>query len=194
MLKACSVVILIIAVNIVIIGTAQHLINDQPPRMTIETKGLTELEIDLEAPYGEDSMEHVLLINRGSHYLLACEIEFEVTTNDGRVLSAKKVLYSFPLLENNSVKRMELLKSEPGIGPNSRWLVGFDQTGLEQIGSTVPPLKAATLTKIFPDPKECKQLVITLTGAVIETGEAYGPLANEFLQHMRDDVLKEKTP
>ncbi|HKP38808.1 MAG TPA: hypothetical protein VJT71_18265 [Pyrinomonadaceae bacterium] len=193
MVKTSLIVALVLSVGILLIATAQHLIKQEAAKMTIETKGLPELEIELAAPYGTESMEHVLLINRGPHYLLACDIRFEATSTDGRVLSARKVLYSYPLFESDPSKRMKLLKLEPGIHPNSRWLIGFDETGLQPVISTVPPFQRATVKDIFPK-SNYKHLVITLSGAMTETGEVYGPLAKEFLEHIEDKIRKENKP
>lgn len=158
--------------------------------MTIETKGLAELGIELKAPYGPRSLQHVLLTNNGPHYVLACDIVFEMTTSDGAVFTARKVVYSHPLLEKNLDKRKALLESEPGISPNSSWLIGFDETGLQPVLEGVPELEPG-FNGNFPDIAKCTHLGITLSGVVIETGEAFGPQGQAFLSHLEQEILKD---
>lgn len=163
-------------------------------RLIITTRGIDELGIKLEHPYGERSLQHAVLTNDGPHYLLACSLVFEVTTKDGRVLSSEKVVYDAdPLLEKDITKRKALLKKNPGIAPNTRWLIGIgDDTGLEPITTTPPPFSEQSIVhKLFPDMQNYTHFSITLAGAVTETGEAFGPRAREFQAALNEKWLKE---
>jgi hypothetical protein len=192
MAKLTLTTALILLVAITLVGWTRYIRNHSTKEMIIETRGLAELEIDLEAPYGTHSLQHVLLINKGPHYILACDILFEATTADDRVFTARKVVYSYPLFEKDLVKRKALLQSEPGIAPNSKWLIGFDEIGLQSVSRTLPRLGSDRWNAILPDPRECKHLRITLNGVVIESGQAFGPLAQEFLRHLEEQILKER--
>lgn len=61
-------------------------------KMKIETVGLAEFGIRVEAPYGPASPMHALIVNNSSHTLIACDVVFEYTKDDGTVLPAYKTV------------------------------------------------------------------------------------------------------
>lgn len=189
------VVLIVLAISAFVSGTIYMNISNSKG-ITITTKSINELGITLEVPYKTQSLQYVLLTNNGSHHIVACDLLFEATTKGGMVLSTRKVVYSQPLLEKDLVKRAALITKESVIAPGTKWLISIGgEPGVEPIETSVPPFnKQNIFQEVFPDMENYKQLQVTLNAVVTETGQAFGPNAQAFLDHLNRELLKEDAP
>lgn len=184
--------VLLLAISFFLIQTTQ-VKTDNAQDIVIETVGLNELNIQLESPYGALSPHHVLLVNNSPHHLLACEIVFNWISQDGKVYPAKRIIAYGDLLEANPVTRQNLLKSSLGISPRSKMLVGLGvEPDLVRVTNKLPPVGKANIDQVLNDSIKFEKLMITLNAVVLETGEAVGPGAQEFLFHLKNSVLQEQ--
>jgi hypothetical protein len=166
---------------------------DKAMDFQITTSGIDELGIEVRAPYGTRSLQHALLINNGPHYVLACELVFEVTTEDGKVLSTRRNVYSGSLLERDQVRGTAILDEEEKITPHSSWLLGFGEPGMERVENAPPALTEERISpEVFPGVKKCRKLSIRISGVITEDGKAHGPAVQEFLKHMDEDLRELK--
>lgn len=164
-----------------------------PSDFEITTVGLDDLGIHLQAPYGTKSVHHALVVNDSSHHLLACEILFDFVTRTGEVQSARRVVGYAQLLSAKPKEREALFKSQPGIAPHSKMLVGMEEPDLVPITNKLPPLASEFSIKDERGSQNYRKLVIRLNAVVIENGEALGPGAKEFTTHLQT-LLKEEQP
>jgi hypothetical protein len=161
--------------------------------LPITTKGLDEFRVTLEVPYGGKSPHHVLLLNNSKHHIMACEIVFEFGTPKGEIYPARKVIaYSDLLNEQDTSKRKALLKAQPGIPPGTKWLIGmgFDPDLVPIKDNVLPLLDTKQLVESSENSRRFSQLTIRLHAVVFDTGEAVGPGATAFLEHLRTEVLE----
>ena len=184
-------ILVLVALLIVITTKVQ---TNNPPDIKVETIGLDDLGIRLETPYGSKSPRHVLLVNDSQHHLLACDLVFEVTTTDGVVSPARKIVAFSYLLKAAPDVRKKLMISFPGIAPRSKMLLGL---GVEpdqvRITSALPKLESSGLAVTLKDSVKIDKLIIRLDAVVLENGDVVGPRATEFLTELNDLLLKEKS-
>lgn len=147
-------------------------------RFTIN--GIDEFGLRLELPYGKESPGDVILINNGTHSLLAYKVRWEGVKTNGEVVERKMVkFYPDALLEKDPAKRAALLKDDPMIPPETKWLVGLNRQ-TRQIDSQIPRLdEIGRDPQVFPDFQEYRQINITLD-AILDDGQFVGPQAKEF--------------
>lgn len=183
----------LLVISSVIVLLTMRTTKSQP--FVIETVGLDALDMHLESPYGQNSPYHALIVNRSSHNIIACEVLFELITDDGRVLPGRRIVAYQDLLEATPSARKSLLSSHPGIAPHSRMLVGLGvEPELMRVDDKLPALGQTSTEMVSKGSVGIKKLVITLNAVVIESGEALGPKGQEFLVYLKDEVLKEETP
>lgn len=180
---------------ILLLDWRQQVKTKNSPDLVITTVGLDDLRISLEAPYGTKSIHHALIVNDSPHHLLACEIVFEFITRSGETHSNRKVVGYTELLSAEPAAREALLKSQPGIAPHSRMLVGLGvEPDLVRVSGRLPPLAGKSgLEETGTNLEMYEKLVIRLNAVVMENGQALGPGAAEFLTHLKT-LLKEERP
>lgn len=165
--------------------------------LVIETVGLDELGVRLESAYRLKSPQHVLLINKSSHHLLACEIVYEFILSTGEIRASRKIVaYTRLLKEKDSIARKALLASEPSIKPNTTTLIGMgSDIDVIPITGALPSLPpSSTVEETFRNPEHYERLVIRLNAIVVEDGRAFGPGAEQFLINLYHEVLQKEQP
>jgi len=154
--------------------------------------GLDEFGIRLESPYGTQSIHHVLLINNTAHNLIACEILFEFVTQSGETQIARKVVGYSDLLSATSEQREALLKSDPGIAPHSKMLIGLGvEPDLVRVSGQLPAVKNLSVEEKPETLQRYQRLIIKLNAVVLENRQAIGPGAAELLRHL-ETLLREE--
>lgn len=184
----------VVAVGLILFFSWHRDMRSSPPEgISIETVGLDDLNIHLEAPYGSLSPYHALIVNDSAHHLLACDVVFEAVTEDGRVLSSRRVIAYGDLIKASSEARQRLLKLQPGIAPHSKMLLGLgvEPDLVRVFGNQLPPLGDPNVVTILRSSTKIERLIIKLNAVVIESGEALGPTGQTFLTHLQEEVLKE---
>ena len=153
--------------------------------LEITPVGLDEFGIRLESPYGTRSVHHVLLINNTPHNLIACEILFEFVTHSGETHTARKVVGYTELLSATPAQRAALLKTQPGIAPHSKMLIGLGvEPDLVRVSGQLPAVSNPSVEEKPETLQRYQRLVIKLNAAVLENREAIGPGGPEFLHHL----------
>lgn len=79
----------------------------------------------MEAPYGPPSPIHALIVNNSSHTIIACEVIFEFTKDDGTLLPANKTVIFGDVVSAPADTRRSVLKNNPCIAPHSKMLIAL---------------------------------------------------------------------
>lgn len=189
-----AVVGVLIAALLALLGWAKYMSAHESGGVIVTAKGLDELGIRLEVPYGSRSLQHVLLVNDGPHHLLACDIVFEFVTRSGEAFPAHNIVYNpLPLKEEDPERRKAALTQEPGIAPRTKWLIELTGSpGLQRVEGALPPPTEGGSFETVRESEQYSRVNITVGGAIVETGQAYGPRAQEFLGHVREELLPEE--
>jgi hypothetical protein len=175
-----------------ILNWSKNMRGQTPSDLLKTTRGLDEFGVTLELPYEGRSVSHVLLVNNSQHHIIACSIVFEYEDGHGELWPAQKVIaYSDLLAEKNISKLRTLLQTQPAIAPRTKWLIGMGvDPDLVMVNNNVPPLPESTQLKERGTSEErFTKLTIKLNAVVFDNGEAVGPGATQFLEHLRSKGL-----
>jgi|ERR1044071_4207816 hypothetical protein len=170
-----------------------HRIETNTKKMNIETVGLDELGIRLEAPYGQASPIHALIVNNSSHTLIACDVVFEFTKNDGTVLPANKTVIFGDVVSASADTRTSVLRNNPCIAPHSKMLLGLGrEPDMVRISDRLPQLGQrvveATMNKEVSFPK----VTIRLNAVMFEDGSIAGPMGEQFRAKINEALSEDK--
>ena len=164
-------------------------------KMNIETVGLDELGIRVEAPYGQASPMHALIVNNSSHTLIACDVVFEYTKDDGTVFPAYKTVIFGAVVSAPTKERPALLKNSPCIPPHSRMLLGLArEPDMVPITNRLPELGEAALD-VTANPKvSFPKVTIRLNAVMFEDGNVAGPMGEQFRKKVNEALSEDKKP
>jgi len=163
------------------------------PNTTITTIGLDNIGIHLEAPYGNRSLHHVLLINDTAEHIIACEVLFESTLSDGKTYTARKVVAFTRLIRAPISDRKSLLKSQPAIAPYSKMLIGMAaEPDMVRVTNSVPPLPEGSDANETGTKFSVQSVTIRLRAVVFTDGHAEGPGPFDFLKHLQSLMQEDK--
>jgi hypothetical protein len=159
--------------------------------MNIETVGLEELGIRVEAPYGQASPVHALIVNNSSHTLSACDVVFEYTKEDGTVFPAYKTVIFGAVVSAPTKERPTLLKKPP----HSKMLLGLArEPDMVLITNRLPELGEAAV-EVTANPKvSFPKVTIRLNAVMFEDGNVAGPMGEQFRQKINDALAEDKKP
>lgn len=164
-------------------------------KMKIETVGLDELGIRLEAPYGPASPVHALIVNNSSHTLIACDVVFEFTKNDGTVLPSYKTIIFGDVVSAPADQRSSLLKNNPCIAPHSKMLIGLGtQPGMVRISDRLPALGKTLVEATMNNEVSFPKVTIRLNAVMLEDGSIAGPLGEQFREKIKEALSEDKEP
>lgn len=161
--------------------------------MKIETVGLDELGIRLEAPYGPASPVHALIVNNSSHTLIACDVVFEFTKNDGTVLPSYKTVIFGDVVSAPPDMRPSVLKGNPCIAPHSKMLIGLArEPDLVPISNHLPELGEAMVEATMNSEVNFPKVTIRLNAVMFEDGSIAGPMGEQFREKVKEALSEDK--
>jgi hypothetical protein len=161
--------------------------------MKIETVGLDELEIHIEAPYGPASPVHALIVNNSSHTLIACDVVFEFTKNDGMVLPANKTVIFGDVVSAPPDKRSSVLKNNPCIAPHSKMLLGLGgEPDMVPISNRLPQLGKGAIEATMNEEVSFTKVTIRLNAVMFEDGSIAGPMGEQFRVKVNEALSEDK--
>jgi hypothetical protein len=167
--------------------------NNTTKPMKIETVGLDELGIRVEAPYGPRSPNHALIVNNTSHTLIACDVVFEYTKDDGTVLPAHKTIIFGDVVSAPADQRSAVLKNNPCIAPRSKMLIGLGtETDMVPISDRLPALGTSAVEATRNDRISFPKLTIKLNAVMLEDGSIVGPLGEQFREKIKQALAEDK--
>jgi len=172
-----------------------HRVDTHTRKMDIETVGLDELGIRVEAPYGQASPMHALIVNNSSHTLIACDVVFEYTKDDGTVFPAYKTVIFGAVVSAPTKERPALLKNNPCIPPHSRMLLGLArEPDMVPITNRLPELAEAAVD-VTANPKvSFPKVTIRLNAVMFEDGNVAGPMGEQFRKKVKEALSEDKKP
>jgi hypothetical protein len=160
--------------------------------MKIETVGLDELGIHLEAPYGPQSPSHALIVNNSSHTLIACNVVFEYVRDDGTLVPATKTVIFGDVVLAPLETRSSLLKNNPCIAPHSKMLLGLGrEPDMVRISNRLPELGEAMVEGMPNRWVSFPKLTIRLNAVMFENGSIAGPMGEKFREKVNEALSED---
>jgi len=168
-------------------------VDTNPRKMDIETVGLDKLGIRVEAPYGQASPMHALIVNNSSHTIIACDVVFEYTKDDGTLFPAYKTVIFGSVVSVPPPKRPALLKNNPCIPPHSKMLLGLGrEPDMVLITNRLPELGNSAV-EVTRNPKvSFPKVTIRLSAVMFEDGNVAGPTGEEFRKKVNEALSEDK--
>ncbi len=161
--------------------------------MQIETVGLDELGIRVEAPYGQASPIHALIVNNSSHTLIACDVVYEFTKSDGTALPANKTVIFGDVVSASVEKRTSVLKNNPCIAPHSKMLIALGgQPDMVPISGPLPELGKPVVEAKMNSKVSFPKVTIRLVAVMFEDGNIAGPMGEQFWAKVKEVLSEDK--
>jgi hypothetical protein len=192
-LRLCIVIGCVVAVGAAFLFTPR--VEPNTKQMNIETVGLDELGIRVEAPYGPASPMHALIVNNSSHSLIACDVVFEFTKDDGTVWPANKTVIFGDVVSAPAGTRSSALKNNPCIAPHSKMLLGLGrEPDMVPISDRLPALGEAAIEATMNSEVRFPKVTIRLNAVMFEDGSIAGPMGEQFREKVKESLSEDKKP